>query len=370
MPRPPLLERVPFWAWSALLWCAAAALAVEIAVRQPAAFRGAGWLWTVLSCVMAAPLGFARRWPEPVLGVVLTASLVTVALGRSPWPLFLGITDLLLLHIAAITPLRLRTAALVLGALAVEVCGWRGATGTWLAPPHTAIPIASATVVSWAIGNSLRQRRQYAQSLRVQAVQGERLRIARELHDEVAHSIGVIAIQSGAARLAGDDPAEVDKALGVIEATSRQTLAGLRRMLGTLRHDEAGPATGLADLDRLAKTAAQSGVRVDVRWQGRRRALAPEVELSAFRIVQESVTNVVRHANTRRCWVSVDYGEAELAIEVLDDGRGGAPSGDGDGDGGGYGIAGMRERVELLAGRFSAEVRPEGGFRVSARLPV
>lgn len=105
-------------------------------------------------------------------------------------------------------------------------------------------------------------------------------------------------------------------------------------------------------------------MRVDVRWQGRRRTLAPDVELSAFRIVQESVTNVVRHANTRRCWVSVDYGEAELAIEVLDNGRGGAASGDG------YGIAGMRERVELPAGRTSAGVRPEGGFRVSARLPV
>ncbi|MGW2651936.1 sensor histidine kinase [Streptomyces sp. NPDC001393] len=113
---------------------------------------------------------------------------------------------------------------------------------------------------------------------------------------------------------------------------------------------------------------AQAGVEVDVRWQGRPRPLPPEVDLAAFRIVQESVTNVVRHAGAHRCEVRITYQEEELAIEVLDDGRGPVP---GHRTGRtGYGICGMRERVALLNGQFSAGPRPEGGFRVTARLPV
>ncbi|WP_413752873.1 sensor histidine kinase [Streptomyces sp. R-74717] len=245
----------------------------------------------------------------------------------------------------------------------------------------TLLAVAASIVIPWTIGNSIRRQHLYSQALRAQAatqaVIAERLRIARELHDMVAHSIGVIAIQAGAASLVIDtQPAGARKALGAIETTSRETLAGLRRMLVSLRHAEveedqpakAAAAAGLEAVDRLAETTAAAGVRVEVRRRGRWRPMPPEIDLAAFRIIQESVTNTVRHSGTDRCRVSVDYGAEELAIEIVDDGRGPLR-----GDmtaGTGFGISGMRERVALLNGRFSAGPRPEGGFRVSARLPA
>lgn len=123
---------------------------------------------------------------------------------------------------------------------------------------------------------------------------------------------------------------------------------------------------GLADVDRLAATTTAAGVQVEVRRVGDPRALPPDIDLSAFRIVQESVTNVVRHAGTRACRVTLDYrADDELALEITDEGRGSGSSTDT-----GFGLAGMRERVALLHGEFTAAPRPEGGFRVAARLPV
>src|SRR5262249_25148912 len=125
------------------------------------------------------------------------------------------------------------------------------------------------------------------------------------------------------------------------------------------------PVPGLADVDRLAADTTAAGVCVDVRWQGQRRPLPPDIDLSAYRIIQESVTNVVRHAGTRSCQVSLEYREQEIAIEVADRGQGGmSPPGTG------YGLAGMRERAALLKGHFTAGPQSGGGFLVSARLPV
>ena len=190
----------------------------------------------------------------------------------------------------------------------------------------------------------------------------------------VAHSIGVIAIQAGTgSRVIDTQPAEARDALAAIETTSRETLAGLRRMLGALRGAGSGPdpapapldpAPGLADLGRLAAATMRAGVRVEVQWRGQRRPLPADVDQSAFRIIQEAVTNVVRHAGTGHCRVIIDQQDDEVAIEVVDDGRGGTA------DGTGYGITGMRERVGLLHGQFTAGPRPEGGFRVAARLPA
>jgi len=234
---------------------------------------------------------------------------------------------------------------------------------------------ALLVVVAWVIGNAIRQRRRAIEAQRAQAaaqaIQEERLRIARELHDMVAHSIGAIAIQAGMGRRVIDtQPVEAREALAAIEGTSRDTLAALRRMVGTLRRADSGPdatpldpAPGLADLDGLVARALDTGVRVEVRWRGDRQPLPPDLDLSAFRIIQEAVTNVVRHAGTPRCEVIVDRRDDELTIEIIDDGRGGV-------GGVGYGIPGMRERVGLLDGEFSAGPRPEGGFRVAARIPV
>ncbi|MEV0527312.1 sensor histidine kinase [Streptomyces sp. NPDC050439] len=249
--------------------------------------------------------------------------------------------------------------------------------------------VAVALIAAWMAGSSVRERRTHADALRAQAtaraVTAERLRIARELHDMIAHSIGVIAIQAGVgSRVIDTQPAEARNALRTIEATSRETLAGLRRTLVALRRPEAEaeaageghgnapatsapprePAPGLADVDRLATAARDAGVRAEIRWRGERAPLPADIDLAAFRILQEALTNVVRHAGTDACRVTVDRRAAELALEVEDDGRGGLPAGTG------FGLVGMRERVALLHGRFTAGPRPEGGFRVTALLPL
>ncbi|MCO5988278.1 ATP-binding protein [Actinoallomurus spadix] len=189
----------------------------------------------------------------------------------------------------------------------------------------------------------------------------------------VAHSIGIVALQAGAARRVIDtQPTGARDALREVELASRETLSGLRRMLGALRQAELRDGApgfdempGLADVDRLAATTTAAGVRVDVQWRGERRPLPPEVDLSAYRIIQEAVTNVVRHAGARSCTVSIDHRDEEISIEVVDDGRGHGLT-----PGTGYGLVGMRERAALLHGDLTAGPRPEGGFRVTARLPL
>ncbi|UKY54703.1 sensor histidine kinase [Streptomyces inhibens] len=238
-----------------------------------------------------------------------------------------------------------------------------------------------AMAASCMVGLLSRERREHAVALRSQevaeAVTAERLRIARELHDMVAHSIGIIAIQAGVgSRVIQTQPAEAREALRAIEATSRETLSGLRRTLVALRQADLGaaaseqaplaPSPGLADIERLAAATADAGVRVDVRRSGEQRSLPADIDLSVYRIVQEALTNVVRHAGTGRCRVAIDYGDEELSVEVVDDGRGATENGSAHG----FGIVGMRERVGLLHGHLSAGPRPEGGFRVAARLPL
>jgi signal transduction histidine kinase len=244
--------------------------------------------------------------------------------------------------------------------------------------PFVTITVPLAMIIAWLIGNSIRQAQARAELVRAQATaqtaMAERLRIARELHDIVAHSIGIIAIQAGSGRSVCDaSPAEARDALAVIEATSRETLSGLRRMMTGLRRAEPGsgpgqaplgPAPGLADIDQLAAMTLDAGVQVEVEWLGSPEPLPADIDLSAFRIIQEAVTNVVRHAGTDRCLVWIDQQDGYLSIEVTDSGRGSSTTGTG------YGIAGMRERAALLGGDLSAGPGPGGGFRVAARLPV
>lgn len=211
-----------------------------------------------------------------------------------------------------------------------------------------------------------------------QALVEERLRIAREMHDTVAHSLGIIALQAGAAaRVVHTQPDAAREAMSAVETAGRETLSGLRRMLVALRQADPAhefeereataprPAEGLADVERLARATTAAGVRVDVDLRGEPRSLPPDIDLSAFRIIQESVTNVVRHAATGSCRVSIVYGAEALAIEVADRGRGAGLA-----SRPGFGLVGMRERVALLHGEFTAAPHPEGGFRVTARLPV
>jgi signal transduction histidine kinase len=230
-----------------------------------------------------------------------------------------------------------------------------------------ALAVSTATMVGIAIRQ--RQERVATQHARAatDAIVAERLRIAREVHDMVAHSIAVIAIQAGMGRrVMRTQPEEASKALDTIEVTSRETLAGLRRTLTALRQGSAplDPLPTLADLEKLADAIEHAGVTVEIVRAGVPRDLPEEIGLSAYRIIQEAVSNVARHAAAARCRVTVDYREGEVALEVVDEGRGCADLT------AGYGLIGMRERAELLGGTFTAGPRPEGGFRVAATLPA
>ena len=200
---------------------------------------------------------------------------------------------------------------------------------------------------------------------------GERTRIARELHDVVGHTLSLMVLQAGAERLAlGDERPATRDALVQIESAGRSTLAELRRLVGVLRSDdeaaERGPPPGLARLPDLVDTVRLTGLSVDLQVQGVPRPLPAGLDVSAYRIVQEALTNTVRHATASVARVCIGYGDGDLQIEVTDDGRASpaAPTN------GGHGLIGMRERIALYGGGLSVGPRADGGFTVCARLPL
>jgi signal transduction histidine kinase len=201
------------------------------------------------------------------------------------------------------------------------------------------------------------------------AVAEERTRIARELHDVVAHAISVIILQGrGGRRLLNEDPDEARRAFDTIERTASQALAEMRRLLGMLRGDDDSlafaPQPSLSGLDALAREVTHAGLPVEVKIVGEPVELPAGVDLSAYRIVQEALTNALKHAGPARANVSVRYGDGELEIEVVDDG-----SATGNGDGTGHGLLGIRERVTVYGGSFEAGRGSLGGYAVRARLP-
>ncbi|ELP67582.1 sensor histidine kinase [Streptomyces turgidiscabies] len=391
-PPPPLLKRVPPGAWTAFAWCAGTVFTYLTRVRLPGEYepdhlpavqlyRWDGLLFlvvaTTLTFVAAALL--ARR-PLTAVGLLLTASVIetiTLAVSGIPLAQFLAVQTAVYFIAAADRPRRTGAVAVGLSlALLVVYMAIRISSG-WMVGTSAELAVALVTLIAWLLGDAAHRSRAHAEQLATraagQAVTAERLRIAREMHDTVAHSIGIIALQAGAAaRVVATRPEAAREAMSAVEHEGRETLAGLRRMLVALRHADSGEgqqasvAAGLADVERLAAVTSAAGVRVDLRWEGERRELPPDVDLSAFRIVQESVTNVVRHAGAQSCRVTLDYrADDALAIDVTDDGRGRGSATDT-----GFGLAGMRERVALLKGEFEAGPRPEGGFRVAARLPI
>ncbi|MFB4194156.1 sensor histidine kinase [Streptomyces carpaticus] len=380
---PAALRRVPPGAWLVLLWLAVTVytLVMDTRMMDPWHFvfggprsRMTGWPMLSVAGGLVAAAGLLTRRTLLALALLLAGTVfATMGLSVKDIPLLQFLPVIVALcYIAATRPRRtsVRAAAMALAVL----IGYAVARALLGMPVEvsTAAVVVLTTVVAWLIGDTIHQGHAHEEALRARAaeaaVTAERLRIARELHDMVAHSVGIIAIQAGmGARVIDSRPAEARKALGAIEATSRETLSGLRRMLGTLRRSAPlDPAPGLADLGRLAAGAGEAGVRVEVRWRGERRPLPADIDLSAFRIVQEAVTNVVRHARTGHCRVTLEFTDAALSVEVTDDGRGA----DGTARGTGYGLAGMRERAALLGGALTAGPRPEGGYRVRATLPL
>ena len=207
------------------------------------------------------------------------------------------------------------------------------------------------------------------------AVASERSRIAREMHDVVAHSMSVISVQAAAGReIVHADPDKAANVFATIEAVGRESLAELRRMLGVLRdtgdHGAAlSPQPGIADITAVVAQSSASGVPTELVTEGDQRALAPGIELAVYRVVQEALTNVLKHAGpSTSAAVHIAYATNELTVEVTDDGRGAAT--ELSGRGAGHGLIGMRERVEIYGGTFSAGPRANGGFGVCAVLPI
>jgi signal transduction histidine kinase len=302
----------PAWCWAVVAAAAVTGLGASTQVRRRPL--------TALYLLVVGPQGLAAH-PDQMLGLFLLAAdlvLARIVLTRRPraW-------SAALLPVLAALPVAALLRVVFRQPFPSDDIGVAIDETVWLA--YAVLPALVVGLLSYSIRQAAEHGRRLREQAAEQAVVAERLRISRELHDHVAHSVGVIALQAGAAALVMDtQPERAREAMRAIEATSRDTLAGLRRMLGSLRHAEQAPlrpAPGLADLDRLVAATTAAGVAVDLTVSGERRALAADVELSAYRIIQESLTNVLRHADAETCRISVDYGPGELAIEVTDDGR-------------------------------------------------
>ena len=223
----------------------------------------------------------------------------------------------------------------------------------------------------WYIGRRIQARGDYLSLLQEHAVAEERTRIARELHDIVAHRVTLMTVQAGAAKtVAADDPEAALEAMEAVEREGRQTLGELRHLLGVLRPetelDGLGPQPGIADVPRLVEQLGEAGLEVSLTMDDVRTDLPARVDVSGYRIVQEALTNVLKHAGpAARTEVRSSTDNDDLAIEVLDDGPGATTL-----PGAGHGIVGMLERAQLLGGHLNAGVRPGGGFQVIAHLPI
>jgi len=235
------------------------------------------------------------------------------------------------------------------------------------------LPAGALSLVAWVVGDYMRSRRRFFTELvtrhqkeREEAAEQERLRIARELHDVVAHKVSVMAIQAGAARVSGTSS---DKTLESIEENARETLSELNKLLGVLRKSpgapELAPQPTLDEADALLKPARDAGLQATLKVVGERRPLSSALDLSAYRIIQEAITNVLKHAGASRVEVVVDYQRDALVLTISDNGTG--PQGN---QATGHGLIGMRERVELFGGELGAGSSSLGGFTVRARLPA
>ncbi len=313
-----------------------------------------------------------RQTPRLAFTLLLASIAIPTLVWRQPeiWsPQFLPI-DIALVVLTLYYPRRLALAAAGLALLVLTTYLTArltlGGEGGIPSEPGAALSVCTAVL----LGTVIRQRRTQVAAAReratAEAISAERLRIARDLHDMVAHSLGVITLQAGAAgRVMRTQPEAAREAIGSIETVGQETLAGLRRVLSSLREIDPEGVPSLSALDELISTTRAAGIDIELRQQGEPQALPMEVDAAAYRIVQEAIANVIRHAGTDVCRILISFREAELFVEVVDDG-----SGRGQRPGSGLGLVGMRERVEMLHGTITTGPRPEGGFRVAAHLPL
>jgi signal transduction histidine kinase len=330
--------------------------------------------------VNSLALLWRRRLPWVTLAVNIGAALAIVALGL---PLVvLHLTPLIALYSLASNTPRERS-AWGLGAALVVLLIAEAASGfaeTWETIAGNVVGLFSA----WLLGTFVFNRQIYMNQLEIRTreleeardelakkiLTEERLRIARELHDVVAHSLSLIAVQSGVGAHVGEQqPEHARRALHEVERTSRQALDEMRRLLGVLRSDEVahlGPVPSLDGLPSLVEQVSATGPKIELRIHGEPQPLSPSIDLTAYRIVQESLTNVVKHARATEARTVLTYFPNRLVIEIVDNGSGPPPTS----RDGGHGLAGMRERVAMFGGSLDAGPLRDGGFRVHAEFPL
>ncbi|MFI6763449.1 sensor histidine kinase [Micromonospora sp. NPDC050417] len=363
-----------------------AAVLPEPAARPASDFGHAGYALLVLSGVAVVA---RRRWPVAVFAVTAAASLVYFGLG---FPDRMACLSLFVALYTLAAYGERRRSLLVAGAgIAVLTAGWLVAAAD--VTPDVAVGWVffriGASIISTTLGESVRSRRVIAADAQQRAelaerareeetrarVDAERLRIAREVHDTVAHAIAIINVQAGVtAHVLDKRPEQARDALRTIEQTSSRALQEMRAVLGVLRKDdEREPHAGLDQVDELARKAGEAGLDVTVEQTPATAPMPSAVSGAAYRIIQESITNVIRHVGPTRVTVAIETGPDALRIRVTDEGSrhrvpvptraAGPPST-------GRGIIGMRERCQLLGGDLRARARPGGGFEVVARLPL
>jgi len=319
----------------------------------------------------ALPLWWRRKYPVAALLVIACVEIVKWATGLSNEPS----GPALVFAVYAVSVYDRTVARLIVAAAAIAIIAIAVALLVFgqFALSRILIPAGATSLVAWVIGDYMRSRRQFFIDIvarhkqeRDQAAEEERLRIARELHDVVAHNVSVMAIQAGAARVSGNSSKE---ALQSIESTARDTLAELNRLLGVLRKqsDDAPltPQPGLDQVEALMKTVRDAGLEATLKVTGERRPLPAALDLSAYRILQESVTNVLKHAHASRVEITVAYQPDAVLITVSDNGIGEQQTA---GASTGHGLIGMRERVELFNGELASGSGSLGGYVVHAKL--
>ncbi|WP_431975161.1 sensor histidine kinase [Micromonospora haikouensis] len=341
--------------------------------------------WSVLC---AAPVALRRAAPWPAVAAAVATLAVPVVFGHAPNTqslAFVALTYTMAAHHRA-RPAALAAVALWVPVAAVNVLDPVADTVFEVGPAYLVLNNLLVAVVAYAVGRAVHARRastealrerarvaeQNQRSLAEQAVADERRRIARELHDVVAHHVSVMGVlATGARRVLRRDPDAADEAIATIEDTGRATLRELRRLLDVLRTDaepaaDLAPQPGLAGIEPLVEQVREAGLPVTLRVEGEPGPLEEGVALTVYRIVQEALTNALKHAGEATAVVRLTFGAAYLAVEVTDTGRGPAPGAVRVG----HGLVGMRERVGLYGGTLRTGARPGGGYRVYARIPV
>jgi signal transduction histidine kinase len=346
--------------------------------------HGPVWFDVLAIVAIISPLLLRRRYPfgAPLAvgaAVVLTTFVDPRLAGYAGVPFLAGGAAVFLMGLLPERTQAVAGLVLAVGVNAVvAVRDPRGNVGAFVA---ASVLFTIVWTIAFGLGSKFReadeakQRAARAEREREEraraAVSEERARIARELHDVVGHSVSVMTVQASAVRrlLRPDQQRERD-ALLIVEQTGREALAEMRRMVGVLRRPEEAPARApqpsLEQIDRLVEQAREAGLPVELRIEGEPVQLPAGVDLTAYRLVQEGLTNAMKHAHAERTQVVVRYGDSDIEVTVSDDGLGGGASG----PSGGHGLVGMRERVSVYGGELEAGPRPGGGYRLRARLPL